>query len=528
MDGTTQYSIGCDIGGTFTDLVLVGTDGSVRTHKVSSSPDDYSRGIVEGIGELLREEGVAVDAIDAVSHATTVATNTILEQKGARTGLITTKGFRDVLEMRRLRIPVLYDLQYDKPPPLVRRRFRREVAERTRWDGSIETPVDAKEVADAARFLRDAGVSAVAIAFLHSYANPENERKAAAIVRSIMGDNAYVTSSSAILPEIREYERFSTAVVNGYVGPTVRHYLESLIGRLRELGLRGALRIMQSNGGVMAAEAAIAKPAYIVESGPAAGVIACARVARQAGLENVISFDMGGTTAKAAIIENGRPAMTTEYEIGAGINLSSKLVKGGGYAIKLPFIDVSEIGAGGGSLVSIDSGGSLRVGPRSAGAVPGPACYGLGNTEPTFSDAMVVLGYLNPRHLVGGRLKIDASLAHAAIRDKVAKPLRLAPLDAALWRVFDRSRDNDARGESGFDLSRPRSARFRARRFRRQRARRGRCHCPRTRDADDLDSTGARRVQRPWPALLRYRAEPPDTVRASGRQPAWRRDRSGA
>lgn len=426
-----QYAIGCDIGGTFTDLVLAGTDGSVRTHKVSSSPDDYSRGIVEGIDELLREAGVAAGWVESVSHATTVATNTLLEHKGARTGLITTKGFRDVLEMRRLRIPVLYDLQYDKPPPLVRRRFRREVAERTRWDGSIETPIDAREVAEAAAFLRDAGVTAVAIAFLHSYANPENERRAAAIVRAVMGDGAYVTLSSEILPEIREYERSSTAVVNAYVGPTVRHYLDTLSGKLGKLGISGSLRIMQSNGGVMSAAAAVAKPAYIVESGPAAGVIACARVARHAGLENVISFDMGGTTAKAAIVESGRPAVTTEYEIGAGINLSSKLVKGGGYAVKLPFIDVSEIGAGGGSLVSIDSGGSLRVGPESAGAVPGPACYGLGNDAPTFTDAMVVLGYLNPLYLIGGRLKIHRSLAEAAIRDKVAIPLALSPLDAA-------------------------------------------------------------------------------------------------
>ena len=226
-----------------------------------------------------------------------------------------------------------------------------------------------------------------------------------------LAPDIYITCSSDILPEIREYERTSTAVVNSYVGPVVRRYLQSLGNRLSQADLKAPVRIMQSSGGVMTAQSASDKPAYIVESGPAAGVIACARLARQLGHGNIISFDMGGTTAKAAIIENGEPAKTTEYEVGAGINLSSKLVKGGGYAIKLPFIDVSEIGAGGGSIVSIDRTGALKVGPQSAGAMPGPVCYDLGGTEPTFTDAMVVLGYVNPDYLVGGRCALNAGKA---------------------------------------------------------------------------------------------------------------------
>jgi N-methylhydantoinase A len=317
----------------------------------------------------------------------------------------------------------MYDLQYDKPAPLVPRRLRYELPERMGPRGEVKKPLDEEQVRVVAKRLLEEGVESVAICLLHSYANAAHEQRAAELVREQLNGKAYISLSSDILPEIREYERTSTAVVNAYIGPIVRHYVSSLSAQLKDAGVTGPLHIMQSNGGTMSAAAAVQKPAFLVESGPAAGVIACADIARSAGLGNVISFDMGGTTAKAAIVEDGEPARTTEYEVGAGINVSSKLVKGGGYAIKLPFIDISEIGAGGGSIVSLDAAGSIKVGPRSAGAVPGPACYGLGGKEATFTDAAVVLGYLNPDYLVGGKLRIDSRLSHDAIERKVAQPL---------------------------------------------------------------------------------------------------------
>ena len=431
MAESARYRIGVDIGGTFTDIVLLGMDGSIRTRKVSSTPEDYGRGIIAGITEILDDAAIGPENIDGVVHATTVATNTILEFKGARTALITTRGFRDVLEMRRLRIPELYNLQYEKPPPLVPRRLRFEVTERLGGGGAVWQALDEKSVRQAADKVRAAGAEALAICLLHSYANPEHEHRVKDLVRAELGDSIYITCSADILPEIREYERASTTVVNAYIGPVVATYLGSLTRQLKDIGLEAPLQIMQSSGGVMAAEAAIEKPAYIVESGPAAGVIACARVAAKTGHDNVISLDMGGTTAKTAIIENGVPGRTAEYEIGAGINLSSRLVKGGGYPIKLPFVDVSEIGAGGGSIVSVDGEGRIDVGPRSAGATPGPVCYDLGGVEPTLTDILVTLGYLNPRQLVGGSVKLNAAKALAAVESQVAAPLHKPLLEAA-------------------------------------------------------------------------------------------------
>ena len=336
--------------------------------------------------------------------------------------------------MRRLRIPVMYELQYEKPPPLVPRRLRYEIPERTGPRGEEWIELDEQAVREAAERARAEGVTSVAISFLHAYANPAHERRAAEIVREVVGDDVYITCSSEILAEIREYERTSTAVVNAYVGPVVQRYIRSLESSLAEAGISAPLQIMQSSGGVMSAEAAIRKPAHLVESGPAAGVVACAFLARAAGIPNVISLDMGGTTAKAAILEDGQPVKTSEYEVGAGINLSSRLIKGGGYAIRLPFIDLSEIGAGGGSLVSVDEFGMLHVGPESAGADPGPACYGLGGDEPTLTDALVVLGYLNPEYLTGGAVAIDADAAARAV-ESVAAPLGKDAIEAA-YGVF--------------------------------------------------------------------------------------------
>ena len=430
-----KHLFGVDIGGTFTDIVLASADGAVRTCKVSSTTSDFGDAIIQGMQELIASASTDARAVSGVVHGTTVATNTILQGQGARTGLITTRGFRDVLEMRRLRIPQMYNLQYTPPRPLAPRRLRLEVNERTGPRGEIWQQLDEASVEAAADRLLAAGVQAVAISLINAYANPAHERRVGEIVRRRMGSGVHITLSSHILPEIREYERTSTAVVNAYIAPTVERYLASLTGRLRATGVQAPLRIMQSNGGVMAAQAAAEKPAYIIESGPAAGVIATVAMARRIGIANVISLDMGGTTAKAALIENGEPAKTTEYEVGAGINLSSRLVKGGGHAVKLPYIDISEIGAGGGSIVAVDSLGSLKVGPRSAGAEPGPACYGLGGADPTFTDAMLVLGYINPSALAGGRVRLQAELAHRAIADCVAGPLKVSPREAA-WGAF--------------------------------------------------------------------------------------------
>jgi N-methylhydantoinase A len=426
------YRLGIDIGGTFTDLVLAGADGSLVTRKVPSTPRNYSRGIVDGVRALLDQTGIAPEAIGEVVHATTVAANTILEGKGARTALVTTRGFRDVLEMRRLRIPTLYDLSYRKPPPLVPRRNRFEVDERVGPLGEVWRALDDDEVRAIAATLRNRDIEAVAVCFIHGYANPAHERRTAEILQHELGPGVYVSYSADVLPEIREYERTSTVTVNAHVGPVVKRYLGSLVEELARVGVVAPLRVMQSGGGVTTADGAIRRPAHIIESGPAAGVMACARLAREAGYDNVISLDMGGTTAKAALIEDGEPVKTAEYEVGAGINISSRLIKGGGYAIKLPFIDVSEIGAGGGSIVAVDEFDRLSVGPRSAGADPGPVCYGRGGVEPTLTDALLVLGHLNPEYLAGGELRIRRDAAERALDELVARRLGKSVREAAL------------------------------------------------------------------------------------------------
>ena len=425
------FRLGVDIGGTFTDIVLLGDDGSVQTKKVLSTPDDYARAVVAGATALLSECRVDGSEVVGVVHASTVASNTILEGRGARTALITTEGFRDVLEMRRLRIPVLYDVQYESVAPLVPRRLRYEVAERLGPRGEVWRDLNEATVEDVARKLRQENVEAVAIALLHAYADDAHERRVEQIIRAAVGDEVYVTRSSEILPEIREYERTSTAVVNAYVGPTVTRYIASLVEQFWQAGIRAPLEVMQSSGGTLTPEVAQRKPAHLVESGPAAGVMACSYLGRLTGRPQLISLDMGGTTAKAAIVEDGLPVRTSEYEVGAGINLSSKLVKGGGHPIKLPFIDVSEIGAGGGSIVNVDPLGAVSVGPLSAGAVPGPVCYDTGGVEPTLTDALLALGYLNERQLGGGAITLNAARSRDALERLVAAPLGRSVEEAA-------------------------------------------------------------------------------------------------
>ncbi|MCV9940379.1 hydantoinase/oxoprolinase family protein [Boseaceae bacterium BT-24-1] len=432
---TRSFRVGADIGGTFTDITFLENGEKVHSFKHPSTPDDYSRGIVDGILALLERIGGKVSEIEEVVHATTVATNAILEGKGAKTALLTTRGFRDVLELGRLRMPELYNLNYEKPMPLVPRHRRYEIPERIGARGEVVLPLDEKAVAEVARRIAADGTRAVAVSFLHAYASPQHERRTCEILTEVLGPDVFVCCSSDVLPEIREYERTSTVVVNAYLGPVVRSYLRALTTRLREVGIHAPLQVMQSSGGVMSALAASEKPACIIESGPAAGVIAAARIGAAGSSSDIITIDMGGTTAKAAIIEQGQPARTTEYEVGAGINISSKLVKGGGHAVKLPFIDVSEIGAGGGSIIRVDAGGLIQVGPDSAGAVPGPACYGTGGSRPTLTDALVMLGYINPEYIAGGAVRLDAERSRRALSEQVCAPTGL-DLQAAAHGVY--------------------------------------------------------------------------------------------
>jgi N-methylhydantoinase A len=427
--------IAADIGGTFTDIALVTDAGRLATRKVPSTPDDLARGVIEGLLQLIEAEKLKPADVGEVLHACTVATNAILENRGAPTALVTTAGFRDVLEMRRIRVPQLYRPMFIKPPVLVPRRLRLEVTERMGPRGDVITPLDEQSVDAVIERLRRADVSAIAVCFLHSYANPDHERRVGERLRAAF-PNAFLSLSVDILPEIREYERTSTTVINALVGPPMRAYLQRLLDQLLARGLPKRVRMMQSAGGIVDVGTAIRKPAQIVECGPAAGVIGARHSAASQGYKNIISFDMGGTTTKASLVENGELTRTDEYEVGGGISLSSRLVKGGGYALKLPVIDISEVGAGGGSIVWIDRAGSLKVGPHSAGAVPGPACYKLGGTEPTITDANVVLGYLNPKALAGGTVPIDAEASRAAIERVVAAPLGLA-MDKAAYGIHE-------------------------------------------------------------------------------------------
>jgi len=428
--GRGSARVAVDIGGTFTDLVCLAPDGRVHTRKVPSTTRNYADAMLGGLGDLLRDAGCPGDEIGDVVHGTTVASNAILELKGARTGLITTAGFRDTLEIRRLRMPRLYDLGWQKPPPLVERRLRLEVRERITGRGDVAAPLDRDDAARAVRRLVADGVEALAVCLINSYANPAHERAVRAVVERV-APHLTLCLSSDVLPEVKEYERTSTTVINAYLLPVVTRYLESLIEGLTAIGVRSPLRIMQSNGGTMDARRAARLPIHIVESGPAAGVIGAQALARRMALPDVITLDMGGTTAKAAIVERGELQRAAEYEVGGGIMQGSRLPRGGGYLLRVPSLDLAEVGAGGGSLIRVDSGGSMRVGPESAGAVPGPVCYDLGGSEPTVTDANVLLGYLNPDALVDGAVPLNAARAREALERCVARPLSLDATAAA-------------------------------------------------------------------------------------------------
>ena len=426
----TNYRVGVDIGGTFTDIVFLADDGTVLARKVASTPDDYSRGVLEGVRGGVDELGIQPSAVSEISHGFTVATNAIIENKGANTALITTEGFRDILELRRNRVPRLYDLNYEKPPSLVKRQLRLEVRERLNYQGEVLRPLETSDVDRAIEKIAQEGVESVAVCLLHSYANPEHERYIAEALRERM-PQVNLTLSSELLPEMKEYERTSTTVINGYVRPVVERYLGLLTEGLRDMGITVPLSIMQSNGGLATSGIAMEKPVYCIESGPAAGVVGAYHLGDRLGVENLMTLDMGGTTAKASIIENGEILQAPESEVGGDISVGHRLLRGSGHILRVPSIDLAEVGAGGGSIASVDSSGSIRVGPQSSGAVPGPACYRLGGRDATVTDADVLLGYLNPEHLLGGDFPIDRELAREAVTRNVALPLGLSEVDAA-------------------------------------------------------------------------------------------------
>jgi N-methylhydantoinase A len=416
--------IGVDVGGTFTDVILQAADGSVRIRKVLSTPPGYDRAVVEAVASLT--DG---DAVGGVVHGTTVATNAVLERRGALTALVTTAGFRDVLELRRLRIPHMYDPFWRKPDPLVPRRLRLELDERIAADGTELRPVDEAEVRAVAAELRRAGVESVAVCLLHSYRFPEHEQLVGRVLREELAGMT-VSLSSEILREQREYERSATTVVNAYVRPLMGRYVADIRRGLDRAKVDAPLTIMQSSGGVMTSDDATRRPVLALESGPAAGVVAALGTARRLGFENAIAFDMGGTTAKASLIEAGSVSRSREYEVGGSLSSGSRLMRGSGELLRIPTIDIAEVGAGGGSIAWLDPAGGLQVGPRSAGAEPGPACYGRGGLEPTVTDANVQLGFIPTGALASGDLSVSAELAESAL-ETVAGPLALSLTEAA-------------------------------------------------------------------------------------------------
>ena len=428
---TSRYRLGIDIGGTFTDATLIDENtGEIRIGKVPSTPEDPSVGFIHATDRMLGEASVSPDEVEYLVHGTTVATNAIIEKKVAPTGFITTDGFRDLLEIQRQIRPTLYDLHFEKPRPLVPRYLCFGVPERLDAQGSVLTSLDEDALVEALQQLMRENVTAVAVCFLHSYINPAHEKRAGEILHEVFPD-AIVSLSSEVAPEFREYFRASTTVINACIRPIVANYLRRIEDRLLEKGIAAELLVMQSSGGVFTFASASEKPVFMVESGPAAGVIAATYLGTALGNPDVISFDMGGTTAKAGLIQNGTPRVTKEYEVGTAAQSGVGASRGAGYPIRTPVLDLVEIGAGGGSIAWVDSGGILRVGPQSAGADPGPVCYAKGGEEPTITDANLVLGRLNPSYFLGGEIELEVEAARNAILEKCAKPIGMGVVETA-------------------------------------------------------------------------------------------------
>ena len=431
--------MGIDIGGTFTDLVLLDDEtGERAVGKILTSPEDPSEAVEKGLVELLDLEGVAPEELKTIVHGTTLVTNALIERRGVETALLTTEGFRDAVAIGTEHRYDMYDVFIEKPEPLVPRSLRYGVRERVLDDGSVERELDEKQVRSYVAELRERGVRAVAVSFLHGFRNPAHERRVAEILAE-EAPEITVSLSSEVAPEIREYERTSTTVANVYVRSLVERYLLSLEKRLRRLGFGGTLYIMLSNGGTASVETACQFPIRLLESGPAAGALAAAFYGRAAGFPEVLSFDMGGTTAKACLIEGGEPLTSSEFEVARVYRFK----KGSGLPVKISVIEMIEIGTGGGSIAALGSLGLPKVGPRSAGSAPGPACYGRGGVEPTVTDADLVLGYLDPDFFLGGRMRLDREAAVSAIERGIARPLGLALVEAA-WGIHQVVNENMA------------------------------------------------------------------------------------
>ena len=407
--------LGVDVGGTFTDLIYVDDEsGTVLVHKLPTTAEDPSQGTVQGIRELTAEAGESPAALDGVFHGTTIATNIVIEHNGARVGMITTEGYRDILHIARHKKPLNFSNYQDLPwqrYPIVRRRYRLTVPERITRDGQVLVPLDEEAARERVRQLKEAGVEAVAVCFLFSFLNPEHEARVAEIVREEFPE-AFLSVSSEVLPQYREYERFSTVCLNAFIGPKVASYVRRLGEELRALDVRTDVHLMTSASGVSTPEAATARPVNLLMSGPVAGVVGGIWAGRQAGHENVITLDVGGTSADIGLAQGGKLRMKHLLD-----------TKVGPYQAMIPMVDVDTIGAGGGSIAYVDQGGIFRVGPRSAGADPGPAAYGRGGTEPTATDAMVVLGWLRPEAFLGGGMELQAELARAAFEEGPAQAL---------------------------------------------------------------------------------------------------------
>ncbi|MCC6213122.1 MAG: hydantoinase/oxoprolinase family protein [Burkholderiales bacterium] len=424
--------IGIDVGGTFTDFVLLeDASGRTRTYKCLTTPRDPAQAIEEGLQALAREDPGCIARLEEVIHGTTLVINAIIERKGARTGLLTTRGFRDVLELGREIRYAAYDPFAQMPEPLVPRERRLEVDERLRADGSVLKPLDEAQARAAARELGRLGVESVAVCLLNSFENPAHERALGKLLAEEL-PRASVSLSYDVLPQIREYERTSTTVTNAYVKPLTGSYLRRLRGRLKEIGFRGRLFIMLSSGGVTSAETAAEYPVRIIESGPTAAVIAGQYYSRLFDTPEMFCFDMGGTTAKSCLIQNGEAAVVPTFEVGR----VQRFQKGSGLTIQVPVVDLMEIGAGGGSIARASRLGTLQVGPQSAGAEPGPICYGRGGAEPTVTDADLLLGYLDPAYFLGGTMRLDAEGARRGIEEQVARPLGVTYLEA-VWGIHD-------------------------------------------------------------------------------------------
>ncbi|WP_332670773.1 hydantoinase/oxoprolinase family protein [Aromatoleum sp.] len=416
-----NYRIGVDVGGTFTDFLLIDSHGNSSVFKTSSTPKDPSIGVLNGLREMADSLGMTlgdfVAQVELIVHGTTVTTNAVLTGRGVKTGLLTTAGFRDILEMRRGYREELYNNKLTPPPPLVPRDRRLPVVERINAAGEVVTPLDELSLRAAVEELKRQEVDAVAICFMHSYANPAHEQAAKAMVAELL-PGAYLTVSSELLPQARMYERVSTAALNSYVGPILRRYLDALLENLKGIGFDGVLLIMQSNGGVATPASTAERAVMTLLSGPASGPTAGITFAAVQGYDRCMTVDMGGTSFDAAVVQNGVPLLRSEGWINR-------------QRLALPMLDIHTIGSGGGSIGWIDDGGLLRMGPQSAGADPGPACYGRGGTLPTCTDASLVLGYLDPNYFLGGRMKLDVDAARTAIDTHIAQPLGLTVEDAA-------------------------------------------------------------------------------------------------